>query len=310
VTSILLHSVLVLVIVLSTPLTRGQESPSFPAPSEQIQLDDSVEASNGAFRDLPVPAWHAMITHIPATWYGTYQRVFQPVKISSLVGMGVLTTALVATDEETWRLTRNFYEASAFNRSFADACVYIGDGLPLLGSAGAFALFGFTTGDRRALRTASQIVEAIVGTALVVHTMKRITGRQRPSRATRPGGVWDVFPNQMDYNRSVPKFDAFPSGHLATTVATLTVIMENYPEVTWLKPVSYTVMGLVAFGLVNRGMHWYSDFPMAIALGHLIGTVAAHPDGHYPEEAQNGTKFNLTPMIVGNQAGLTVEVDF
>ena len=69
-------------------------------------------------------------------------------------------------------------------------------------------------------------------------------------------------------------------------------------------------MGLVAFGLANKGMHWYSDFPMAIALGHLIGTVAAHPDGYSPEEAQNGTKFNLTPMIVGDQAGLTVEVDF
>ena len=309
-TSILLHSVLVLVIMLSTPLTRGQESTALPAPSEQIQLEDSVEASNGAFRDLPLPAWHAMITHIPATFYGAYQRVFQPVKISSLVGLGVFTTALVATDEESWRLTKKFHDASEFNRSFADVCVYIGDGTPHFGAAAAFALFGFTTGDRRALRTASEIVEALVGTALIVHTMKRITGRQQPNRSTRPGGVWDVFPNQTDYNRATSKFDAFPSGHLATTVATLTVIMENYPEVTWFKPVSYTLMGLVAFGLANKGMHWYSDFPMAIALGHLIGTVAAHPDGYSPEEAQNGTKFNLTPMIVGDQAGLTVEVDF
>ena len=305
-----LRTGLVIGIMLSAALTRGQESPSIPVSSEQIQLGDSVESSDAAFRDIPVPAWHSMITHIPATWYSVYQRVFQPTKISSLVGMGALTTALVATDEETWRLTRKFHDASNFNSSFADACVYLGDGLPHFGTAAAFALFGFTTGDRRALRTASQIVEALVGTALIVHTVKRISGRQQPRRATQPGGVWDVFPNQMDYNRSTSKFDAFPSGHLSTTVATLTVIMENYPEATWLKPVSYTVMGLVAFGLVNKGMHWYSDFPMAIALGHLIGTAAAHPDGYSPEEAQNGTTFTVTPMIVGNQAGIAVEVEF
>jgi hypothetical protein len=310
VTYFLLRTGLMLCIVLSTSLTRGQESQSPPAPSEQMQLEDSIDATSAAFRDIPLPSWHSMITHIPATWYGAYQRVFQPAKISSIVGMGVLTTALVATDEETWRMSRDFQKASEFNRDFTDACVYIGDGLPHFGTAAAFAVFGFATDDRRAIRTASQIVEALVGTALVVHTVKRISGRQRPSHATHPSGVWDVFPNQMDYNRSVPKYDAFPSGHLSTTVATLTVIMENYPEATWLRPVSYTLMGLVGFGLVNKGMHWYSDFPLAIALGHLIGTAAAHPDGYYPAEAQNGTTFSVTPMIVGNQPGIGVEVDF
>jgi membrane-associated phospholipid phosphatase len=207
-------------------------------------------------------------------------------------------------------LTRNFHNASKFNSDFADACVYIGDGLPHFGTAAAFGLFGFVTGDRRAIRTGSQIVEALIGTALIVHTMKHITGRQRPSHATRPAGVWDVFPNQIDYTRSIPRFDAFPSGHLSTTVATLTVIMENYPEIKWLKPVSYTLMGLVAFGLVNKGMHWYSDFPMAIALGHLIGVAAAHPDGAIDTEFQQGTMITVTPMVAGGQAGVTVELQF
>jgi hypothetical protein len=310
VTYLLFRTGLLLGIVLGTALTRGQESSAVPAPSEQIQMGDSVDASAAAYRDIQLPAWHSMITHIPATWYGAYQRVFQPAKISSIVGIGVLTTALVATDEETWRMSRKFQKSSEFNRDFTDACVYIGDGLPHFGTAAAFALFGFATDDHRAIRTASQIVEALVGTALIVHTVKRISGRQRPSHATHPAGVWDVFPNQMDYNRTIPKYDAFPSGHLSTTVATLTVIMENYPEATWLKPVSYTLMGLVAFGLANEGMHWYSDFPLAIALGHLIGTAAAHPGGSYPAEAQNGTTFSVAPMLVGSQAGVTVEIVF
>jgi membrane-associated PAP2 superfamily phosphatase len=251
-----------------------------------------------------------MITHIPVTWYGAYQRVFEPMNVSSLVGMGALTGALVSTDAETYRLTHKFYTASTFNKSFVDVCVYAGDGLPHFGAAAAFALFGLFTGDRRAIRTGSQIVEALVGTALVVHTFKHISGRQRPTNATRPGGVWDVFPNQMDYSRCIPRYDAFPSGHLSTTVATLTVIMENYPEASWLRPVSYSLMGFVGFGLVNKGMHWYSDFPMAIALGHLIGKTAAHPEGDVTGDRQQGYAINVMPAFSDRSGGVAIEIQF
>jgi hypothetical protein len=310
VTHIIARSAVALCLLLGASFLQAQEPLSVPSSPGQEQLGDSADAGTASYRDLPLPAWHSMVTHIPATWYGAYQRVFQPMNMSSLVGMGALTGALVATDDETYRLTQKFYESSGFNRRFVDACVYIGDGLPHFGAAVAFAIFGFATGDNRAVRTGSQIVEALVGTAIVVHTFKHISGRQRPSHATHPGGVWDVFPNQLDYSRSIPRFDAFPSGHLSTTVATLTVIMENYPEVTWFKPVSYSLMGLVAFGLVNKGMHWYSDFPLAIALGHLIGKTAAHPDGMGPVESQHGYTISVMPIFSENVGGVTVAVQF
>jgi membrane-associated phospholipid phosphatase len=301
---------LVLSMMVCTCLARGQDARSPGTILNGNRLKDSVEVSAMALREFPLPAWHSMITDVPAAWYGAYRSVFQPMKVSSIVGLGMLTVALVTTDEETYRLTRRFHDASQFNRSFTDVCVYMGDGLPHFGAAAGLALFGFATGDRRAVRTSSELVEALIGTAFVVHVVKRTTGRERPSRATRPGGVWDIFPNQGQYDHSVSRFDAFPSGHLSTTVATLTVIMESYPEATWLKPVSYSVIGLVAFGLVNKGMHWYSDFPVAIALGHLIGTAAVHLNRADPAGGQNGSALVVTPVSSGGHAGVAVEYDF
>ncbi len=297
-------------IVLNAPLTQAAEHSATTDVARQTEIVDTLSMTRMASQDLPLPAWHAMITHVPATWYGAYQRVFEPMNVSSIVGMGALTGALVSTDAETYRLTHKFYTASTFHKNFVEVCVYMGDGLPHFGAAAGFALFGLLTGDRRAIRTGSQIAEALVGTALVVHTFKHISGRQRPTNATRPGGVWDVFPNQLDYSRSVPRYDAFPSGHLSTTVATLTVIMENYPEAGWLKPVSYSLMGLVGFGLVNKGMHWYSDFPMAIALGHLIGKTAAHPEGEVPGERQQKYAVNIMPAFTDRSGGVAVEIQF
>jgi hypothetical protein len=286
-------------------------------PLQQMVLPDAIPSrdSIAIFQygrmDLPLPAWHSMITHLPVTWEDAYRIAFQPVQFRSIIGVGALTGVLIATDPITWRWTKNFYDASPSHRSFADVCVYMGDGTPHFGAAAAFALFGAVTGDRRAIRTSSQIAEALVGTALVVHTLKRITGRQRPSRATHPRGVWDCFPSQREYNRSVSRFDAFPSGHLSTTVATLTVIMENYPEATWLRPISYTAMGLVAFGLVNKGMHWYSDFPLAFAIGHLIGMAAAHPDGDAIAGSDpEASPVTITPMLAHGQAGVRLDIVF
>jgi hypothetical protein len=306
-----LRLVLVASLLLAAGYARSQEAVLQPAiPVPQV-LQDSVINSMVMLQEEALPAWHSMITHLPETWAGAYRRAFEPVQIKSLIELGAFTGAFVATDPVTWRWTKEFHDASQSHRDFADMCVSMGDGLPHFGTAAAFALLGFTFGDRRAIRTSSQITEALFATAIIVHTLKRIAGRQRPSRATRPGGVWDCFPNEREYNRSVSKFDAFPSGHLATTVATLTVIMENYPDAKWLRPVSYAVMGLVGFGLVNKGMHWYSDLPLAFAIGNLIGVTVAHPDGNLTDNTENqGSSVTLMPLLTRRETGIALDIVF
>jgi hypothetical protein len=44
-------------------------------------------------------------------------------------------------------------------------------------------------------------------------------------------------------------------------MATITVIASNYPEIKWIKPVGYTLMGAMAFEIMSSKVHWASDYP-------------------------------------------------
>ena len=99
--------------------------------------------------------------------------------------------------------------------------------------------------------------------------VKRITGRQSPSEANARGGNWHFFPSFSEFQQHTPNYDAFPSGHLATLMSSLTIFAENYPEKRWIKPVGYSLTGLVALSMINNKVHWASDYPLALAMGYL-----------------------------------------
>jgi membrane-associated phospholipid phosphatase len=234
----------------------------------------------------------------------------RPTLTEKLIGAGFLTAVLITSDDKTAHRSERWYARSPKERNLGDSFVLMGDGAPHLGLAGAFAVVGLATSDRRTLRTGSAMVRAILGTGLLVQTLKRIAGRQRPSHATHPRGNWRPFPNQKQYNKNIPAFDAFPSGHIATTTTTLTVLMESYPEATWLRPVSYAIIGAVGFGLASAGMHWYSDFPLGIVLGHLIGKLAVNSASVFDDSAPSGTEPSMTisPLLTEGRVGVELHI--
>ena len=65
---------------------------------------------------------------------------------------------------------------------------------------------------------------------------------------------------------------------LALVLATLTVIAENYPEQKWIRWVGYPMLGALTIGMVAQGIHWWSDYPLSIALGYSFGMLLAHRD--------------------------------
>ena len=151
---------------------------------------------------------------------------------------------------------------------------YLGDGWTHLSVASGFWIYGGIKKDNRALQTSGQLGEAIFSTGLVVQTLKRLTGRQSPYVATQDRGEWHLFPSYSTYQSYVPNYDAFPTGHLATAMATVTVIAENYPEYHFIRPVGYTLMGLLGYSMLNNGVHWASDYPVGIALGYAFAKIA------------------------------------
>ena len=106
----------------------------------------------------------------------------------------------------------------------ATALYYIGDGVTHFSIAGAFWITGLIRNDYRALQTSSQLMEGILASGFAVQVLKHVTGRQSPYASTAPGGLWRLFPNQIEYAKHVPNYDAFHSGHIATAMVTTTAM--------------------------------------------------------------------------------------
>ncbi len=254
--------------------------------------------------------WYTMFTNIPGDWSRAGRMTFREKNLPAFLGMTVITGALMATDDETWKLSQRWYGGSKAIAAVSDQFEEVGDGRPQFGLAGAFALYGFVGGDKRALRTGSELVETILSCGVVIQVLKHLTGRESPFVSSVAAGRWDFFPNQIEYHKHVPRFDAYPSGHIATTMATVTVVAENYPEWKWVRPVGYTIVALVGLGMANTGIHWYSDYPLGIALGYMFGMIAAHPEGLPEEVAGEDSRITLGPVISAERTGIGVIIHF
>jgi len=160
--------------------------------------------------------------------------------------------------------------------SLSSGLYYIGDGITELAIDGGFYLFGLIKNDNRALRTSCELSEGILTVGLYIQILKHMSGRETPMRRTVERGRWCWFATIGEYNSSVPKYDAFPSGHLATAMMTVTVISMNYPEYKFIKPLGYSLMAICGYQMLNNGVHWMSDYPLAIAMGYAIARNAVN----------------------------------
>jgi len=282
------------------------DSSSLPPASDSLQFSFSEP------RPRPLK-WYTMFERIPGDWVTFANLNFREERIPAMVAMTALTAAAIATDQPVWEVSDRWYKSSRTVKVISDVFVYIGDGKPQFGLAAAFGLYGFWKEDERALRTASQLVETILACGTVIQVLKHITGRESPFVSTRTNGRWVFFPDQVEYHKHVPHYDAFPSGHIATATATLVVVMENYPEwKPWLKPLSYFIIAGIGVGLSNTGIHWWSDYPLGIALGYQFGMIAAHPEGLevVKSDKENSPKLSVSPEVSPLRRGVRLTLKF
>jgi hypothetical protein len=223
--------------------------------------------------------------------------------IAPALGIAALTGVLIAFDGEIYDKTRQFSDYIGLaptnntinltgDQLFAvnvptdlpSALYYIGDGITEMSICGGFYIFGLAKKDTRAMTTASELAEGMIAVGITVQILKHLTMRETPEKRSEgyPNGKWKWFDithpgaSIKEYSRSVPSNDAFPSGHLITAMMTTTVIAKNYPEKRWIKPVAYSLMTLCGFQMVNNGVHWASDYPLALGLGYAFGNVIVH----------------------------------
>jgi len=220
---------------------------------------------------------------------------------------------------------RKFTRAIAFNignfevpvldvpQNLNSAFYFMGEGWPSILVAGSFYGYGMFTNDYRARQTSSQLAEMFFTLAITTQVLKRITGRQSPFNATKPGGEWHPFTKPSVYQADVSNYDAFPSGHLATMMATVTILAGNYPSSKFIKPVGYSIMGLLGYAMMNNGVHWAGDYPIAIAIGYTCGKIALSRGQKVisRKSTVSGYKSSLMPLFFGyNGYGVSYRLTF
>lgn len=199
------------------------------------------------------------------------------------------------------------------------AIYYLGEGWASMLVAGGLYSYGLVANDYRARQTTSQITESIFALGFTTQFLKRITGRESPFRAMasdgsmKAGGGWHLFPGPAHYQNDVSAHDAFPSGHLATAMATITILAGNYPDNKYIKPIGYSLMGILGYSMLNNGVHWISDYPLAIAIGYATGKIVL-ARGHKVISKKNtdhGKSSSLKPMYFSDGGiGLSYRATF
>jgi membrane-associated phospholipid phosphatase len=275
---------------------------------KQINLKDNLAASlniDFIHQQQNVLRWHSMFSQLPNDWAQGAALSLKAESVPAIAGIGVLTFSLIRMDNEMWRGTRRLCRTSETVHELSGYAVALGDGRLHLGIASVFAGYGWLMDDPKAVRTASQTVEAFLATGITVQILKRVTGRESPASATHNSGRWKFFPHPKQYEKHPTSYYAFPSGHISTAMATLTVIAENYPQERWIKPVGYVLVGALGVGLVAKGMHWYSDLPVGLAIGYLFGKVAANPalPDFVKGPNEKGVEVSVSPLIDGQGGG-------
>jgi membrane-associated phospholipid phosphatase len=153
------------------------------------------------------------------------------------------------------------------------ALYQLGEGGTSMLLAGGLFMYGKIKHNKLAITTASDLTETFITMGITTQLLKRMSGRESPFTATDEGGVWRPFPKFRNYQLNTSNYDAFPSGHLATMMATVTTMVLNYPTKKWIKPVGYSLIGLTGFAMINTDVHWISDYPLALALGYISAKI-------------------------------------
>ncbi|MBI4801021.1 MAG: phosphatase PAP2 family protein [Elusimicrobia bacterium] len=262
---------------------------SAPAPGSSVRIY-KAGAEELAYSK---PAFWANIADGPRDWLTFARNSFSKKSLPWLGAIGIATVILIEYDQKIYDNTRRFGKKMRIStrdktRAFitingvpilrgptdvGSAMYFLGDGWINIGLCGYFEVYGRLKDDWRALTAGHQLVEGLLLTGFTTQLIKRATGRETPRAAHSPRGVWRPFPSFADFQGHRSRYDAMPSGHMATGMMTITVLAANYPEKKFIKPLGYGLLGLLGFQMVNNGVHWISDYPLGLAAGYSIGKV-------------------------------------
>lgn len=321
---------------------EGQPPPDSSSAAARVKITSPSRMRGEAQRfdlgkygiyDYRRPVVLRALREVPATVGGTFTLGLQKGSLPEWGAVAASTLALYAADEYLLDKTRLLARHvglppnhPSINLRFAglklpvpstigSAIYFLGDGATDLLVAGGFLVQGWRKDDNRARTTASEITSGLVSLGVYTQLLKRSFGRQTPSESTEPRGRWRPFPPLGDYNANVPGYDAMPSGHMAAAMSTVEIVALNYPEKRFVRPLGYSLMTLLGFAMVNNGVHWASDYPLALLIGGGVarvtvarGRAEVTGGGGAGDGAHRG--FSWSPLLSANAVGVRVGLPY
>lgn len=306
---------------------------STPTPSRMRGEAQRFDLGKYGIYDYRRPVLLRALREVPATVGGTFTLGLEKKSLPEWGAVAASTLALYAADEYLLDKTRLLASHvglppnhPSINLRFAglklpipstigSAIYFLGDGATDLLVAGGFLVQGWRKDDNRARTTASEITSGLVSLGVYTQLLKRSFGRQTPSESTEPRGRWRPFPPLGDYNANVPGYDAMPSGHMAAAMSTVEIVALNYPEKRFVRPLGYSLMTLLGFAMVNNGVHWASDYPLALLIGGGVARVTVARGraqvtgaGAGSEAARRG--FSWAPLLSAHAVGVRVGLPY
>lgn len=297
-----------------------------PAAASTDVVKNSASQAHGEFV-YKKPRFYTFLQRVPGDIVDDWGETFDKKNRIALGLTVAATAALIPEDQhlidqfQIWGRHAGIAPATAQKQyapgilgpsNSGSALYFVGDGELHIGLAGGFLLYGAVADDNRALQTSSEIAEAYIASGIVVRVIKYATGRESPYVSTRRGGRWVPFPNPADTFSHANHYDAFPSGHMTSAMAVFTVIAENYgDDYFWIRPVGYAMITGLGFQMMNNGVHWASDYPLALFMGYTFGHIAARKgrtDKNKRSTAQGSWK--LAPQMIERNWGLAVSRTF
>jgi hypothetical protein len=273
--------------------------PTYAQDAASSHQEDAAVSNANADAEIQLPHFWDFLTNLPKDLKTFGEESLTPDGLVLIGGITAMTAVQVAGDFEIWQAAKIPTGENKTIGKLTNMGVSMGDGFFQFGIVGGFLAAGAASGDRKMVRTASQLTESILATGIVVQVMKHIIGRESPFSADTRTGVWRTFPNQVEYMKDFQKYDAVPSGHLSTATTTLIVIQENYPDQKWIPWVGWPVLGGIAFSLAGTSIHWWSDYPIAIGLGYSFAKIITGRNNSKPGDKRAAWRPLVMPTLSG-----------
>ena len=261
--------------------------------NDDVQKINLLDTSAVLFPRYATRKPFAFITNVPSDLWQITKSPFQRQNRTGLIITLAATGLLIPFDQQITDGVKHFFRQLNVDpntnysipikigetkllklpKNINSAFYELGEGSISMAIAGGLYLCGKIGKSPRAIHTAADITETFFTMGIATQVLKRISGRQSPFESTASGGKWKPFPSFKEYQVNTSNYDAFPSGHLATMMATVTTLAMNYPENKWIKPIGFGIMSLTGLAMINTDVHWLSDYPLALALGYISAKV-------------------------------------